>query len=326
MHSTAPIPDPAELVPSGGIIQLSAFDPKTLVLALQDGFLEHVQLQKGRFLGQIAQSQSSQCRTDWGQYNLAILAQGDLSAQWLTVGIFLHGDGHWHVQGQPLRNGDLVLYSEGSEMCISLPPHAQWLGVQIPRQRLEHLGFNMPHGMNTLHLPGQLPHDAAFTLAGLANVLGPRRLKGPCAALSDQAHEQLLQVIWTELARRWHQPRTSAVASQKSRQRLVQTVHKWCEDRSATPLRIDALCQEIGVPIWQLERAFQQTYGMPPQRLLTLHRLAKTRLDLLTRTNGVTQIAMAHGFWHLGRFSVLYKDYFGESPSDTARAKRQAAS
>lgn len=313
---------PASLAPAGSITQFNAFDPHALVLALQEGFLEHVQLEKGHFCGQIAHSVSSQCRTDWGQYNLALLAKGDLSPEWLTVGILLHGNGRWHVQGKELRNGDLVLYTQGSEMCISLPPNAQWVGVQIPRLRLEISGFRMPHGVTTLHLPGHLSPEAARTLADLAMVLGPQRLQDPNAAQSELAHEQLLHVVWSELASRWNQPKVSTVLRHHTRQRLVQAVHQWCEVRGDTPLRLDALCQEINVPIWQLERAFQQTYGMPPQRLITLHRLAKARQALLTHAGGVTDVAMSHGFWHLGRFSVLYKDYFGESPSETSRAAR----
>ncbi len=309
-------------VPAGFVTQLSAFDPQALVLALQEGFLEHVQLEQGRFGGQIVHSVSSQCRTDWGQYNLALLAKGDLSREWLSVGIFLQGQGSWHVQGKALRNGDLVVYAQGSEMCISLPPQAQWMGVQIPRQRLEVLGFQMPAGVTTLHLPGQLTPQASGKLAELSSVLGPDRVQDPGSAVMEQAHEQLLQVIWSELARRWHKPTSSSVAQLRTRERLVESVQQWCEDRAATPLRIDALCQDLGVPVWELERAFQHTYGMAPQRLMTLQRLAKARRALLTQTTSVTDIAMGHGFWHLGRFSVLYKNYFGESPSETSRLVR----
>ena len=92
----------APSVPAGFVTQLSAFDPQALVLALQEGFLEHVQLEQGRFGGQIVHSVSAQCRTDWGQYNLALLAKGDLSREWLSVGVFLQGQGSWRVQGQKI--------------------------------------------------------------------------------------------------------------------------------------------------------------------------------------------------------------------------------
>jgi AraC family transcriptional regulator, ethanolamine operon transcriptional activator len=302
--------------------RLHAFDPQALVLALQEGFLEHVQLQKGRFGGQIAHSVSRRCRTDWGQYNLALMARGDLSPEWLSVGIFLHGEGTWHVQGQRMRNGDIAIYAAGSEMCISLPPNAQWLSVQVPSERLEYLGLRLAPGTTNLHLPGQLEPEARQTLSDLAAVLGPQRPHHPSPAQLEMAHEQLLQIIWGELARRWRHPSASEVVTQKTRQRLVESVHRWCDDRSASPLRLDTLCQEMEIPIWQLERAFHQTYGMPPQRLLTLHRLAKARRELLRQNSGVTEVAMEHGFWHLGRFSLLYRDYFGENPSDTVRAGR----
>lgn len=41
---------------------------------------------------------------------------------------------------------------------------------------------------------------------------------------------------------------------------------------------------------------------------------------LQLQTGSVTEVAMGHGFWHLGRFAGLYKNYYGESPSETVRA------
>lgn len=302
---------------------LSLFDPRALVLALQEGSLEHVQLQKGLFVGQIAHSQSSQCRTDWGHYNLALLCQGSLSPGWITIAIPLHGDGPWHIQGEKHCNGDIILYTAGSEMCISLPQNTQWLCIQVPRQRLDMLGLRLPPNTPVLHLPGRLAPETAIMLRRLAAVLGPQREHSPHAALSEQMHEDLLQIIWPELARRWRLPTRSTVTRRHSRQVLLQSVRHWCEEQGDSPLRMDVLCQELDLPIWQLERTFRQSYGVPPQRLLTLHRLAKARCDLFSTHERVTQIAMANGFWHLGRFAQLYKDYFCESPSETARMHRQ---
>jgi AraC family ethanolamine operon transcriptional activator len=311
---------PSTATSATSVTRLDAFYPQALVLALQEGFLEHVQLEKGRFGGQIVHSVSPQCRTDWGQYNLALLAQGDLSPEWVSVGIFLHGQGVWRVQGQALRNGDLVVYAPGRDMCISLPPQAQWVGVQMPPHKLQALGLHMAPGVSALHLPGKLPPQAQQQLVELSSVLGPNRQHDLDAALVDQAHEQLQHILWSELARRWRQPSSSAALSLQTRERLLQSVDQWAQDNSTTPLRIDSLCEALEVPIWQLERAFLQTYGMAPQRLITLRRLAKARRALQLQTGSVTEVAMGHGFWHLGRFAGLYKNYYGESPSETVRA------
>ena len=61
---------------------------------------------------------------------------------------------------------------------------------------------------------------------------------------------------------------------------------------------------------------------MGPARYLWLRRLHLARRALLLASEGgatVTSVAMAHGFWELGRFSVGYRALFGESPSATLR-------
>ena len=141
--------------------------------------------------------------------------------------------------------------------------------------------------------------QAQQQLVELSSVLGPNRQHDLDAALVDQAHEQLQHILWSELARRWRQPSSSAALSLQTRERLLQSVDQWAQDNSTTPLRIDSLCEALEVPIWQLERAFLQTYGMAPQRLITLRRLAKARRALQLQTGSVTEVAMGHGFWHL---------------------------
>ena len=69
-----------------------------------------------------------------------------------------------------------------------------------------------------------------------------------------------------------------------------------------------------------LEKIFCERYGLPPVRYLKLRRLHATRRALLRSgpaDTTVTQIAIAHGFAHLGRFSADYAALFGEPPSET---------
>jgi AraC-like DNA-binding protein len=48
-------------------------------------------------------------------------------------------------------------------------------------------------------------------------------------------------------------------------------------------------------------------------------RLDAVRHQLLRGGQSVTEVAQAHGFEHLGRFSAYYRARFGELPSATAR-------
>jgi AraC-like DNA-binding protein len=31
----------------------------------------------------------------------------------------------------------------------------------------------------------------------------------------------------------------------------------------------------------------------------------------------VTEMAMSYGFWHMGKFAIVYREAFGESPSES---------
>ncbi len=79
-----------------------------------------------------------------------------------------------------------------------------------------------------------------------------------------------------------------------------------------------------GVSSRTLEQAFKTGVGMTPMQVLTSFKLEEARRMLLDRNSAmsVTEVALACGFRHLGRFSGAYSDRFGELPSET-RARRQ---
>jgi transcriptional regulator GlxA family with amidase domain len=50
-----------------------------------------------------------------------------------------------------------------------------------------------------------------------------------------------------------------------------------------------------------------------------MHLARRALRDADPERTSVTEIATAHGFWELGRFSVEYRNLFDESPSMTLR-------
>src|SRR5579871_3259996 len=80
------------------------------------------------------------------------------------------------------------------------------------------------------------------------------------------------------------------------------------------------ICAAIGVAERTLCAACEEHLGMGPIRFLNLRRMHLAHRALLRADSSnttVTTIATDHGFWELGRFSVTYRDLFGESPSET---------
>lgn len=95
------------------------------------------------------------------------------------------------------------------------------------------------------------------------------------------------------------------------------------------PLDLGEICRLIGVPERTLRLCCKEQLGMGPIRYLRLRRMQQARYALEradpSRTT-VTEVAIGHGFWELGRFSVAYRMMFGESPSAALHRDRRTGS
>ncbi len=87
-------------------------------------------------------------------------------------------------------------------------------------------------------------------------------------------------------------------------------------------LEIDQLAASLGVSRRTLFRSFRASLGIGPRRYFELKRLHALRSRLRQYSSSettVTACANAEGFSELGRLSKLYRQQFGESPSETLK-------
>jgi AraC-like DNA-binding protein len=88
------------------------------------------------------------------------------------------------------------------------------------------------------------------------------------------------------------------------------------------PLYVAEICSATRMSDRTLRFHCIERLGVSLHRYLWLRRMHQTRRALAVAdaaNKTVTEIAMDHGFWELGRFSVDYRKFFGESPSATLR-------
>lgn len=147
-------------------------------------------------------------------------------------------------------------------------------------------------------------------IAELVGSLGPEAdaiRRGHCEA---RVISGLADVAQRELA--------AAPAARLAGARLAD-LEAWIDAHLAEPLTLGRLCEVSGAGARSLQLVFQSHRGLSPMRFVTERRLAAAR-RLLARAgpgDDVTRIAVGVGFTHLGRFSVLYRQTYGESPSQT---------
>jgi transcriptional regulator GlxA family with amidase domain len=91
------------------------------------------------------------------------------------------------------------------------------------------------------------------------------------------------------------------------------------------PFTVVDLARVAGVSVRVLQESFRQHVGMSPLAYLRRLRLDGAHTEL-SRADpwdlSVTDVAYRWGFTHLGRFAGAYRSRYGESPSQTLRARR----
>jgi transcriptional regulator GlxA family with amidase domain len=103
---------------------------------------------------------------------------------------------------------------------------------------------------------------------------------------------------------------------------VMQRFERAVGEAEGEPLYMTEICDRIGVQERTLRNHCLEYLGMSPHRYLWRRRMALVQraLSLADPTEKtVTTIANDYGFWELGRFSVAYRNLFGESPSTTLR-------
>jgi AraC-like DNA-binding protein len=104
------------------------------------------------------------------------------------------------------------------------------------------------------------------------------------------------------------------------RDRILARFEEFLEANPNRPLYVSDVCAALGEGERTLRAACEDNLGMGPIRFLALRRMHLVHRALLLadhRSTSVTRVATDHGFWELGRFSVVYHAMFREVPSAT---------
>lgn len=102
--------------------------------------------------------------------------------------------------------------------------------------------------------------------------------------------------------------------------RAEQYIYENCE----ADLSVQDIAHAVGVSVRTLYAGFQQYKQATPMHLLRDHRLERVREELKKARNNhevatIAGVALSFGFTHLGHFSRVYREKFGELPSQTLK-------
>jgi AraC-like DNA-binding protein len=114
----------------------------------------------------------------------------------------------------------------------------------------------------------------------------------------------------------------------RSRRRVAERAQAFIETHYRDPVRMEDLCRATEVRTRMLQRCFRNYFDLTITEYLKAVRFEAARRDLAAAhppEQTVARIALDHGFTHLGRFSVEFKQRFGFSACSLL-TERQPAS
>lgn len=104
--------------------------------------------------------------------------------------------------------------------------------------------------------------------------------------------------------------------------RIARLAQCYIEENFRNAIHLSDLCSFVGVSMRTIQRCFANYFQTTPLQYIKARRLNTIRRELLasnSQCKTVTEIALACGFSHIGRFSNDYRLFFGELPSESLK-------
>jgi AraC-like DNA-binding protein len=309
-------------------LALDSFHPKLLDEAVSGGSFDHVQIQAGRFAGQILHAQLGDCRFDYGAYNLPIFVVGAMPADRIVLGFVESETDTGNVVGVSFRGSVALALTERSEFHCRFAPRTRWMGFQLERAALETVGVDLEsRGAVFPPLDAARRRQVSAAITDAVEILRAierrdRNILDPVAA--GLVVKESLTATFAAILPAADGDITQERASWRKKLRLVMRTHEFFKAHFARPIQVMQLCRHVGASASTLERSFIEVSGVNPKQFLTILRMARARRALLEA--GPTEITVAKvasecGFFHFGRFASHYAALYGESPLVTLRSR-----
>jgi AraC family ethanolamine operon transcriptional activator len=286
------------------------------------------QLTPGPCRGHLLRASLGDMGFDAGTFDGDLRVRGTLARKALSLVSVLERDGVHSQWGHRIEEGDILAIPPGGELDGRFQGRTAYAVVTAPwglvMQRAEAFEWLAdPHFWieAAIHSPPPEAREACKrVLRGCASLL--RAMGGgiPASAVAF-LRQELLDGVLTALA----QSKVDGARRQGALNaaRIVRRAEDFVEGGGARrAVQVDDICQALNISRRTLYRAFHDLLDASPKAYLRLKNMSAARARLLDAGNQpttVTQVALDHGFWELGRFSGAYRAMFGEAPSETLR-------
>jgi len=303
----------------------SATDPDEYAAMIRGARVEVVLAERGDFAATVTRIDLDRLWMQRGHESMARTFRGVTPANRMILWFPAAPQPPVRIVAEPIGDGEIAILAPGMAGAWRSSAPSRWASMSLPTEEFLGQGSALTgrdlasKEVVRVLRPSALTRDrliclhaATFDLAQLS----PKSLGHPDAI---RCLEQSL--IQTAFAAIGGDETQAAVPLYRHRQ-VMTRFEALLEKNPDRAIYIAEVCAAVGVSDRSLRVIFQDRVGISPNRYLWLRRmhLARRALQIAApASTTVTDVAMQHGFFELGRFAVTYRQLFAESPSATLR-------
>jgi AraC-like DNA-binding protein len=297
-------------------------DPFPYQRAIRAAEVETVVTSRGKFAAELTKIDLDKLWMQRGSESLAQTSHSANSNERAPVVFLTDPDqGEMHHSGMPVSFGDLVVYSNSATHYRWTSGATRWASMSLTPGELAHAGRTLAGREIEMPAMTQRVRPSAplvLRLAKLHHAAGELARNAPDVLAKPEVARSLEHELVTTMVQCLTE---GAAVSLRPAERQHRTIIGRFEELLAAnrdrPLYLAEICQAVGASERTLRNCCHEHFGFGPIRYLWLRRMYLARRALLfanPATASVTEIALDHGFWELGRFAIAYKALFGEAP------------
>lgn len=304
-------------LPMNGVISFSSAEENEEVMQ-RYGINQHVrQLGKGAFRADYATLETEQAMLTADRFNQACSVYLEPPPGTVALLVFRSAGEQLLASGENVANDKLVVLPDRHGVDLVTSNLAGSEAVVLPKSKYAELtqvlcpSCAQPKGVSIRKGDTQQLHrmrDAINQI--MVGVVEPSDEK--IASLVAQ------MIIWAGYSSGSERP--EVICRKQAKIDIAKQVQAYLEENYHEIVRIEDLCRATEKEVRTLQRCFRQYFDITITEYLRMIRLNAAHRALSSVQPdevSVTSIALQNGFTHIGRFSVEYKQHFGESASET---------
>ena len=230
---------------------------------------------------------------------------------------FRSANGKLLASGVNVANDKLFFQPKGVTVDLVTPDLAGSEAIAITESRFKEL-------FETL-CPNHARPEHMTVIAGNTSQLDALRrtalklLTQPEAFRDKEELSNLLTATIAWIANSTGQGQPKDLRVRETCRRISKLTEEYIQANYTDAIHMADICRVTGVGVRTLQRYFSEYFDVAISEYILSVRLHKAHCELVTSYHSektVSQIALKHGFNHLGRFSVHFRQRYGDCPSE----------